>query len=70
MVFHAIHAAELRIPEDIAVISVDNINQICLNVTPNLTSVIVNFPKAGENAIFHRETGMSMRDWKKAHSGE
>ena len=29
-------------------IRVDNINQICLNVTPNLTSVIVNFPKAGE----------------------
>ena len=50
-VFHAIHTAGLHIPEDIAVISVDNINQICLNVTPNLTSVIVNFPKAGENAI-------------------
>jgi LacI family transcriptional regulator len=30
---------------------VDNVTHICQNVTPNLTSVMVNFSKAGENAV-------------------
>ena len=50
-VFHALHMAHINIPREVAVVSVDNIVPICQNVTPNLTSVIVNFAKAGENAI-------------------
>ena len=50
-VFHALRMAHIHIPHEIAVISVDNVTHICQNVTPNLTSVMVNFSKAGENAI-------------------
>ena len=50
-VFHALRMAHIHIPHEIAVISVDNVTHICQNVTPNLTSVMVNFPKAGENAV-------------------
>jgi len=50
-VFAAIHRAKIAIPDEIAVVSVDDIHQICLNVAPTLTSVNVNFFRAGENAV-------------------
>ena len=50
-VFNAIHKAGIEIPEEMAVASVDDIHEICLNVTPNLTSVNVNYFKCGENAV-------------------
>ena len=50
-VFNAIHKAGIDIPGEIAVASVDDIREICLNVTPNLTSVNVNFFQCGENAV-------------------
>ena len=50
-VFNAIHKAGIDIPGEIAVASVDDIHEICLNVTPNLTSVNVNFFQCGENAV-------------------
>ena len=50
-VFSAIHRAGIAVPDEMAVISVDDIHEICLNVTPNLTSVNVNFFRCGENAV-------------------
>lgn len=50
-VFSAIHRAGIAVPDEMAVISVDDIHEICLNVTPNLTSVNVNFFQCGENAV-------------------
>lgn len=50
-VFNAIHKAGITVPDEMAIISVDDIHEICLNVTPNLTSVSVNFFKCGENAV-------------------
>ena len=50
-VFNAIHRAGIAVPDEMAVISVDDIQEICLNVTPNLTSVNVNFFQCGENAV-------------------
>ena len=50
-VFNAIHKAGIAVPDEMAVISVDDIQEICLNVTPNLTSVNVNFFQCGENAV-------------------
>jgi len=50
-VFNAIHRAGIAVPDEMAVISVDDIHEICLNVTPNLTSVNVNFFHCGENAV-------------------
>ena len=50
-VFNAIHKAGIAVPDEMAVISVDDIREICLNVTPNLTSVNVNYFQCGENAV-------------------
>ena len=50
-VFSAIHRAGIAVPDDMAVVSVDDIHEICLNVTPNLTSVNVDFFHCGENAV-------------------
>lgn len=50
-VFSAIHRANIAVPDEMAVISVDDIHEICLNATPNLTSVNVNFFRCGENAV-------------------
>lgn len=50
-VFNAIHRAGIAVPDEMAVASVDDIHEICLNVTPNLTSVNVNFFQCGENAV-------------------
>ena len=50
-VFNAIHRAGIDIPGEMAVVSVDDIQEICLNVTPSLTSVKVNFFRCGENAV-------------------
>ena len=50
-VFSAIHRAGIAIPDEMAIASVDDIHEICLNVTPNLTSVNVNFFQCGENAV-------------------
>lgn len=50
-VFNAIHKAGINVPDELAVVSVDDIHAICLNVTPNLTSIGVNFFHAGENAV-------------------
>ena len=41
----------VAIPDEMAVVSVDGIHEICLNVTPNLTSVNLNFFQCGENAV-------------------
>ena len=50
-VFSAIHRVGIAVPDEMAVISVDDIHEICQNVTPNLTSVNVNFFHCGENAV-------------------
>ena len=50
-VFSAIHQSGVAVPDEMAVISVDDIHEICLNVTPRLTSVKVNFFHCGENAV-------------------
>ena len=50
-IFNAIHKAGILVPDEMAVISVDDIHEICLNVTPNLTSVNVNYFQCGENAV-------------------
>ena len=50
-VFNAIHRAQIDVPKNLAVISVDDIHEICLNVNPPLTSVNVNFFHCGENAV-------------------
>ena len=50
-VFNAIHRAGIDIPGEMAIASVDDIHEICLNVSPNLTSVKVNFFRCGENAV-------------------
>lgn len=50
-VFSAIHKAGIDIPGDMAVVSVDDIQEICLNVTPTLSSVRVNYFQCGENAV-------------------
>ena len=50
-VFNAIHRARIDVPGEMAVVSVDDIQEICLNVTPRLTSVNVNFFRCGENAV-------------------
>lgn len=50
-VFSAIHQSGVAVPDEMAVISVDDIHEICLNVTPHLTSVNVDYFRSGENAI-------------------
>ena len=50
-VFNAIHRAGIDIPGEMAVVSVDDIHEICQNVTPNLTSVSLNYFRCGETAI-------------------
>ena len=50
-VFSAIHRGGIDVPGEMAVISVDDIREICLNVTPNLTSVNVDHFHCGENAV-------------------
>ena len=50
-VFSTIRKAGIVVPDEMAVISVDDIREICLNVTPNLTSVNVNYFQCGENAV-------------------
>ena len=49
--FTAINRAGIAVPDEMAVISVDDIREICLNVTPSLTSVNINFFQCGENAV-------------------
>lgn len=47
MVIDAAKRLELRIPEDIALVSVDNDEQICENLSPSLSSVAPDFEGAG-----------------------
>ena len=48
---YRVHHRPVAIPDEMAVVSVDGIHEICLNVTPNLTSVNLNFFQCGENAV-------------------
>lgn len=47
MVIDAAHRLELRIPQDIALVSVDNDEQICENLNPSLSSVAPDFEGGG-----------------------
>ena len=49
--YSAISRTEFSIPKDISVISVDNSPTLCKSLSPSLTSVIVDFERAGENAV-------------------
>lgn len=49
-VIYAANALGLAVPDEIAVCSIDNDESICLNTSPTLTSVLIDFARAGEMA--------------------
>lgn len=49
-VIYTADAMGLSIPDEIAVCSIDNDEGICLNTSPTLTSVLIDFARAGEMA--------------------
>jgi len=50
-VIHAANLARVRIPADVAFVSVDNDAFVCDNLRPTLTSVIIDFKTAGRRMI-------------------
>lgn len=49
--YSAAARAKLAIPGDLVVIGTDNVEQICLSAKPNLSSIAIDYTRAGENAV-------------------